>query len=207
MDNVDSFLERAETQASSKLSTRRGSQSSSSSSSVDNGIDKTISRHPTHVDRLNTQRMTHVHTVGSHAASRSATSQSQPLPAFGGGKPYPPEIPAEREAYVVDFESPTDPLHPQNWPTRKKIITSAIGAVACLCSTFASSVFSAATTAVSLHFGVGIEVGSLASALYLVGYAVGRKLFALAMFPALYFAWPVPNLMLPKQDSCHFFLP
>lgn len=36
--------------------------------------------------------------------------------SMGGGKPYPPELPGENEAYLVDFDGPDDPAHPQNWP-------------------------------------------------------------------------------------------
>ena len=171
MDEADRELERAETQASSLVSRR---SSRYSASSHPDSIDKTVSHHPIHVERSHTHRQQHIHTVGSHADSRSLkTVQSRPLPKFGGGKPYPPEIPAEREAYVVDFESPTDPLHPVNWPTRTKLGLSAIGAAACFCSTFASSVLSVATPTIAVYFGIGIETASLASALYLVGYAVG----------------------------------
>ncbi|KPI35822.1 putative transporter [Cyphellophora attinorum] len=142
-------------------------------------IDKTVSRHPTHIERLHTHRLQHIHTVGSQVDSRySVSSKAGPLPKFGGGKPYPPDIPAEREAYVVDFESPTDPVHPLNWPTGTKLIISAIGALACLCSTFASSVLSVATPAIASHFGIGLEPASLVSALYLVGYGVGPAIWA-----------------------------
>lgn len=55
--------------------------------------------------RLQSQRLQHVHTVGSMPGSRSVSrTLTNPLPAFGGGKTYPPDIPAEREAYVVDFD-------------------------------------------------------------------------------------------------------
>jgi MFS transporter, DHA1 family, multidrug resistance protein len=120
MDDLDRALERAETQASQRLSRLATSQSSSSGSSTVS-VDREISRHPTHVERLQSARIQHVHTVGSHPDTRSQVSiESRPLPKFGGGKPYPPDIPAEREAYVVDFESPEDPLHPMNWKFSKK---------------------------------------------------------------------------------------
>ena len=121
MDDLDRDLERAETQASEELS-RRGSLDSSSSGSSTLPIDHTISRHPTHVERYHSAKIQHTHTVGSHAESRSvALAESRPIPkTIGGGKPFPPDIPAEREAYVVDFDGPDDPLHPLNWKTSKK---------------------------------------------------------------------------------------
>jgi hypothetical protein len=58
--------------------------------------------------RLQSQRLQHVHTVGSMPGSRSESrTATSALPAFGGGKTYPPDIPAEREAYVVDFDGKT----------------------------------------------------------------------------------------------------
>jgi DHA1 family multidrug resistance protein-like MFS transporter len=74
-----------------------------------------LERHPTALSRIATQRSQHSATVG---ALKSRPSR-RPLPEFGAGKPYPPPLP-EKEEYVVEFAGPDDPLHPQNWPTKKK---------------------------------------------------------------------------------------
>lgn len=195
MDDRDRDLERAETQASETLSRRRTSHTNSSDSST-LSIDRTNFHHPTHAERYQSARIQHANTVGSHPESRSLASiKAQAIPrTLGGGKPFPPDIPAEREAYVVDFHGPDDPLHSMNWKTSRsifhnricygmlltspRITTSAISALACICSTFASSVVSPATPAFRRHFGVSVEVGSLASALYLVRYGVGPALWA-----------------------------
>jgi DHA1 family multidrug resistance protein-like MFS transporter len=130
MDIVDRDLERAETQASREWSReasrerqRRGSQSSSStssSSSIDSEVARAttndLSQHPTHVERVHTHRLQHSHTVGASITSRVS---KKPLPEFGAGKPYPPPLP-EREEYVVEFSGPDDPMHPQNWPNKRK---------------------------------------------------------------------------------------
>jgi hypothetical protein len=42
------------------------------------------------------------------------------LPAFGGDRPYPPAPDGAKEAFAVDFDGPTDPVHPLNWPFRTK---------------------------------------------------------------------------------------
>ena len=76
----------------------------------------TLATHPTHVERIETGRLQHVGTVGASATSRVST---KPLPEFGAGKPYPPPLPAQEE-FVVEFNGPDDPLHPQNWATKKK---------------------------------------------------------------------------------------
>ena len=75
-----------------------------------------LERHPTALSRIQTQRSQHSNTVGRSLTSRQS---KKPLPAFGGGKPYPPMLP-EQEEYVVEFDGPGDPLHAQNWPMKKK---------------------------------------------------------------------------------------
>lgn len=75
-----------------------------------------IERHPTELSRIHTAKSQHSGTVGRSIKSRTS---KKPLPEFGGGKPYPPMLP-ESDEYVVDFDGPHDPLHAQNWPTKKK---------------------------------------------------------------------------------------
>ena len=58
------------------------------------------------------------------------------------------------------------------------MVTAAIGALACFCSSFASAVLSAATKELAEFYHVGIEVASLSSALYLVGYGTGPAIWA-----------------------------
>ena len=142
MDAVDRDLERAETDASPKLHPqhkrqdghleRIGSVASSSSSSTSSSSSASVireeigmsriqtgrdlERHPTELSRIETQKSQHSGTVGRSLKSRES---KKPLPNFGGGKEYPPPLP-EREEYVVEFDGPDDPLHPQNWPMKKK---------------------------------------------------------------------------------------
>lgn len=42
--------------------------------------------------------------------------------SMGGGKPHPPRLCGENEAYLVDFDGPDDPTHPQNWPMRTRSV-------------------------------------------------------------------------------------
>ena len=119
MDSLDIDLERAETAAARQISRRQNAESSNSSRTA--SVDLAIARHPTQLSRLYSQRLQHIHTVGSTPGSRAESkAELTPLPAFGAGKPYPPVIRAEREAYVVDFDGPDDPLHPMNWSPRTK---------------------------------------------------------------------------------------
>ena len=114
MDGVDIDLELAETAASQDITRHITSDSSLSSRSDASEI----ARLATQRESIASAHLQHVHTVGS--TRQESRTESRPLPGFGAGKPYPPVIPAEREAYVVDFEGPEDPLHPLNWPWKKK---------------------------------------------------------------------------------------
>lgn len=139
MDIVSQDIEKAELQASrdaARQSMEHGdgarresyaSSSSSDSSSTTSFDEATLSRiqtgpdlerHTTALSRIATQRSQHSATVGASIKSRSSKGL-KPLPAFGGGKPYPPPLP-EKEEYVVEFDGPDDPLHPQNWSTKRK---------------------------------------------------------------------------------------
>jgi DHA1 family multidrug resistance protein-like MFS transporter len=86
-----------------------------------------LERHPTALSRIQTGRSQHSATVGATGADSTgfgvfrtrSSKASKPLPSFGGGKPYPPNLP-DREEYVVEFDGPNDPMHAQNWPFKKK---------------------------------------------------------------------------------------
>lgn len=77
-----------------------------------------LERHPTELSRIETHRTQHSGTVGRTTTSRKS---KKPLPNFGGGKDYPATLPSQEE-YVVEFDGPDDPLHPQNWPFGKKSV-------------------------------------------------------------------------------------
>jgi DHA1 family multidrug resistance protein-like MFS transporter len=199
-DNVDLSLMAAERDASPERFRRRASNeiervpsasSASSSSSTSTTPDQHFSRnmsristqndlerHPTVLSRIHTARSQHQSTVGSGLRSRtSIRAEKKPLPAFGAGKPYPPPLP-EQEEYVVEFDGPNDPLHAQNWPLRKKILTAAMLGYTTMTSAFTSSIFSSATMVVSQIYGVGTEVGLLGTTFYVLGFAFGPTLWA-----------------------------
>lgn len=195
MDIVDRELAEAERDASPALYRSRASNeiesvvslastaSSSLSSRGPNGSQVfrrntghgTLERHPTELSRIQTQRSQHTATVGSRIGARS--SSRKPLPAFGAGKPYPPPLP-DREEYVVEFDGPNDPLHAQNWPLSKKILTAAMLGYTTITTAFTSSIFSTATAVVARQYGVGSEVGLLGTTFYVLGFAFGPTLWA-----------------------------
>lgn len=59
-----------------------------------------------------------------------------------------------------------------------RIYITAMLAFTSICSTFDSAIFSASSQNVSKAFGVGLEVSSLSSSLYIVGYASGPLIWA-----------------------------
>ncbi|KAG9519586.1 MFS general substrate transporter, partial [Aureobasidium melanogenum] len=144
-----------------------------------------LERHPTALSRIQTGRSQHSATVGASGVEGSgfgvfrtrSSKASRPLPAFGGGKPYPPPLP-EREEYVVEFDGPNDPMHAQNWPFKKKLPVAASLGFVTLTAAFGSSIFSSATGAVALEYGVSREVGILGISLYVLGFATGPILWA-----------------------------
>lgn len=94
--------------------------SSSIHRSETNRLNSRHERHPIALDRIATHRSQHAGTVGSTRTRISRPGQDdQALPNFGGGKPYPPALP-DKEEYVVEFDGHDDPLHAQNWSTKKK---------------------------------------------------------------------------------------
>lgn len=77
-----------------------------------------LERNPTVLSRIQTARSQHTATVGRSLTGKSRDSRKA-LPEMGLGKPYPQPL-ADREEYVVEFNGPEDPLHPHNWPMKKK---------------------------------------------------------------------------------------
>lgn len=137
-------------------------------------VDRYLERHPTALQRTETHRLQQQNTVGS-SKLRSRTNKS--LPAFGDNKPYPPILP-EKEDYVVEFNGHDDLLHPQNWKTTTKTYIAAILIFDSLSATLSSSIFSNASPGIEAEFGVGREVATLGTSLFVLGYAFGPIIWA-----------------------------
>lgn len=160
--------------ARSRQQQRHMSTISKASTRMERDIMEYIDRHPTAIERIEAHKLQHSQTVGSR---RVFTGEGEELPDFGGGKPYPAPLPA-REEYVVEFSGFDDPRHAQNFTFNKKLLISAILVWDSLAATFASSIYSAAGTAVGEEFRVGREVVTLGTSLFVLGYAVGPMVFA-----------------------------
>ncbi|KAF2860651.1 MFS multidrug transporter [Piedraia hortae CBS 480.64] len=134
-----------------------------------------LSRHPTALQRIQEQQQQHENTVGGHGFSQMPNEKD--LPPFGGGKPYPPMLPA-REEYVVEFNGHDDPAHAQNWPTQQKLVISAILILDALSATFASAIFGASLHQVTSSFHVSKGLFIMSTSLFILGYACGPVVFA-----------------------------
>jgi len=188
LDNVDRALEAVERDAALRRSEeieRVVSASSVSTSSSDashrgTGLNRVetqrdLERHQTELSRIHTARSQHSGTVGRK--DTKGKEWKRPLPNFGAGKPYPPLLP-NQEDYVVEFDGPDDPLHAQNWPIKRKLLTAAMLGFTTMTAAFGSSIFSSATKAVGVEFGVSSEVSLLGVSLYVLGFATGPTFWA-----------------------------
>ncbi|CZT41529.1 probable fluconazole resistance protein [Rhynchosporium secalis] len=169
-------IERIPTASSCSTSSSEGSVMRRDRQMSRASTQRDLERHPTVLSRIQTARSQHTGTVGRSLTGKSRESK-KPLPEMGLGKPYPPLLPA-REEYVVEFDGPDDPLHAQNWPMKKKVLTAVMLGYTTLVSAFTSSIFSTATRTVAEQYHVSTEVGLLGLSLYVLGFALGPVFWA-----------------------------
>ncbi|CAD0110017.1 unnamed protein product [Aureobasidium uvarum] len=79
----------------------------------------------------------------------------------------------EKDPNLVDWDGPDDPGNPMNFPAWKKWTITVVAGLMTFSVTFASSVFSTATTVTSQIFGVSSEVMILGTSLFVLGFAFG----------------------------------
>lgn len=77
--------------------------------------------------------------------------------------------------FVVDWEGPQDPFKPHNWTHGLRIWATVVVSLVAFAGTAASSIDSAALPQYSAYWGVSDVAGSLATAMYLIGFAVGSQ--------------------------------
>ncbi|KAF4122993.1 Major Facilitator Superfamily [Geosmithia morbida] len=102
--------------------------------------------------------------------------------------------------HVVDFDGPDDPYHPLNWATWKKVVTTGLYGLITMSATWASSAYAAGTEQVADEFGVGRQVATLGTSLFLLGFGVGPLLWA----PLSEVYGRRPAVMLPMLVSVFF---
>ncbi|KAJ5586974.1 uncharacterized protein N7459_002739 [Penicillium hispanicum] len=97
--------------------------------------------------------------------------------SMGMGRPFPPPLP-QPDGYIVDFDGKDDPTHPYNWNLRRKLFASILVCSGTFIVSFTSAVFAPGIDSASKSFGVGSEVGTLGTTLYVLGFASGPLLWA-----------------------------
>lgn len=98
------------------------------------------------------------------------------VPALDWDGPTDPVIPPNTNV-IEQSCSPRSQNNPRNFSTPKKVfITACLASLVCI-ATFGSSVMSPASGQLIHEFGISKEVSVLATALYVLGFAVGPLLF------------------------------
>ncbi|KAG0153128.1 hypothetical protein PDIDSM_4978 [Penicillium digitatum] len=77
---------------------------------------------------------------------------------------------------IVDWDSSSDPLNPANQSVSRKMFMTLLGSLIAFSVTAASAIDACGIVQYSEHFKVSEVVGSLATALFLVGFGVGSLL-------------------------------
>ncbi|KAI0870014.1 MFS multidrug transporter-like protein [Hypoxylon argillaceum] len=104
-------------------------------------------------------------------------------PAGSGGSWSQSQSSAEHESILgasdlVGFDGEADPLDPKNWPTSKKVYTTALWALTTCWITFASAIYAAGTLEISDEFNVSLTTATAGTSLLIFGFAIGPLLWA-----------------------------
>ncbi|KAI3260971.1 hypothetical protein CBS147309_7331 [Penicillium roqueforti] len=95
---------------------------------------------------------------------------------IGANNALPPAL--SNAVSYVDFEGTDDPEHPQNWRLSTKIFNSTLVCSGTFIVSLTSAIFAPGIDKASKAFGVGTEVGTLGTTLYVLGFATGPLIWA-----------------------------
>ncbi|EOA83175.1 uncharacterized protein SETTUDRAFT_164624 [Exserohilum turcica Et28A] len=139
----------------SQSRSRRGhsQEGTAVSSGLNQSLSRTVSRRDTIVSRIRTRPS---------------------VPPFSHPLAHQPTTPD----FLVDFDGDDDPYRPLNWPTKKKILTTALYGLTTMSATWASAAYSVANKEVAEEFHVGRQVAVLGTTLFLFGFGLGPLLWA-----------------------------
>lgn len=146
--------------------------------------DDTISNN-TEQDTVAVKRM---ETINRQHDRLPSQEPSSPL-SMGAGKPYPQDL-LDKDSYLVEFDGPSDPAHPQNWSTKKKLVQGRTNCLTCpsngirlgivlviasttFITTFGSGIFSPAISTISEKYHIAPEAATLGVTLYVLGFSAG----------------------------------
>ncbi|KGO71774.1 Major facilitator superfamily domain, general substrate transporter [Penicillium italicum] len=86
--------------------------------------------------------------------------------------------PLSNTATYVDFKGADDTEHPQNWSTSTKLFNSILVCSGTFIVSLTSAIFAPGIDKASKDLGVGTEVGTLGTTLYVLGFASGPLIWA-----------------------------
>ncbi|RDW72393.1 MFS transporter [Aspergillus mulundensis] len=122
-----------------------------------------------------------------HVRQQLLTPKNSCSPGHTVGSPYPascelrthqsvPELPVSEDLILVSWDGPNDPFNPANQSTTRKLFMTVLVSLIALAVSAASAIDACGVREYSAHFQVSEVVGSLATALFLVGFAFGSLL-------------------------------
>ncbi|KAK8110743.1 citrinin biosynthesis cluster MFS transporter mrr1 [Apiospora kogelbergensis] len=79
----------------------------------------------------------------------------------------------EQDATLVGWDGPDDPANPQNWSTRRKLLTTISLALCTFSVSFGSSILASAIGVLSQEYHVSPTVATLNVTVYVLGFAAG----------------------------------
>ncbi|KAH9929016.1 MFS polyamine transporter [Epithele typhae] len=116
-------------------------------------------------------------------ADTEKTTSRPPSPLHRDDKVVPPQTNASSDSsndegiYVVDWEGPTDPANPKNWPVRKKWAITVVVSAYTLLSPLSSAMMAPAGDIIAAQFGVtNSSVSALLTSIFVLGYVFGPLL-------------------------------
>ncbi|CUM67330.1 uncharacterized protein PRCAT00005023001 [Priceomyces carsonii] len=98
------------------------------------------------------------------------------LPPMGSGIDMPP-IPGDEKLYLVSFDGPHDPIHPHNWSLTNKIFITSVVTLFSFCNSLGSALLAESNDSLREEFHVGSVVATLATSLYVLGFACGPMIW------------------------------
>ncbi|AJV57292.1 ABH_G0036370.mRNA.1.CDS.1 [Saccharomyces cerevisiae] len=123
-----------------------------------------------------TRRLTKILTGSVNEPDRVEVDYTNCAP-MGGDRPYPPLLPS-RDLYEVTFDGPNDPLHPFNWPMKKKVLLCLVLCLDCIAITMCSSIFASAVPQICEIYHVIEVVAILGITLFVLGFAASPVIYA-----------------------------
>lgn len=155
---------------------KRGSSSGNAEEEAELKLIKTFTNAASESEIGVNRRLTRILTSTQDQPVLVKVDYSDCLP-MGGNRPFPPALP-DKAPYEVTFDGPNDPIHPFNWPTKKKVLICTLLGLNCIGITIGSAIFAVAVPKISEIYHVHQVVAILGMTLYVLGFASSPVVYA-----------------------------